>query len=97
MTYTLPSLDEIPPLAQHFGSVLGLMAFFYFFARLTLFCAAWIATAEYKDDPRMPENASLKIGRMRRKRLIRHTILFGPAPRRPDKIAPASHPAIMRT
>ncbi|MGL4704040.1 MAG: inner membrane protein YhjD, partial [Raoultella sp.] len=37
-----------------FGSVLGLMAFFYFFARLTLFCAAWIATAEYKDDPRMP-------------------------------------------
>ncbi|MDM9318609.1 hypothetical protein QU811_36840, partial [Escherichia coli] len=21
---------------------------------LTLFCAAWIATAEYKDDPRMP-------------------------------------------
>ncbi|MGQ7112889.1 hypothetical protein ACUOFC_37525, partial [Escherichia sp. TWPC-MK] len=30
------------------------MAFFYFFARLTLFCAAWIATAEYKDDPRMP-------------------------------------------
>ncbi|MCU8648679.1 hypothetical protein OEZ66_27360, partial [Escherichia coli] len=23
-------------------------------ARLTLFCAAWIATAQYKDDPRMP-------------------------------------------
>ncbi|MBL3190716.1 hypothetical protein ELP04_16405, partial [Klebsiella pneumoniae] len=39
---------------QAFGSVLGLMAFFYFFARLTLFCAAWIATAEYKDDRRMP-------------------------------------------
>jgi membrane protein len=28
-----------------FGSIIGLMAFFYFFARLTLFCAAWIATA----------------------------------------------------
>lgn len=34
------------------------MAFFYFFARLTLFCAAWIATAEYKDDPRMPGKRS---------------------------------------
>lgn len=42
------------PSGAAFGSVLGLMAFFYFFARLTLFCAAWIATAEYKDDPRMP-------------------------------------------
>ncbi|MFQ7389181.1 MAG: hypothetical protein ACLRP3_13985 [Escherichia sp.] len=41
------------PLAQHLPA-LGLMAFFYFFARLTLLCAAWIATAEYKDDPRMP-------------------------------------------
>ncbi|MGG7295261.1 fimbria/pilus periplasmic chaperone, partial [Escherichia coli] len=29
-----------------FGSVLGLMAFFYFFARLTLFCAAWIDDGE---------------------------------------------------
>lgn len=53
MTYTLPSLVSSPSGAA-FGSVLGLMAFFYFFARLTLFCAAWIATAEYKDDPRMP-------------------------------------------
>lgn len=53
MTYTLPSLMKSPSGAA-FGSVLGLMAFFYFFARLTLFCAAWIATAEYKDDPRMP-------------------------------------------
>jgi membrane protein len=53
MTYTLPSLIKSPSGAA-FGSVLGLMAFFYFFARLTLFCAAWIATAEYKDDPRMP-------------------------------------------
>lgn len=53
MTYTLPSLVKSPSGAA-FGSVLGLMAFFYFFARLTLFCAAWIATAEYKDDPRMP-------------------------------------------
>lgn len=53
MTYTLPSLIKSPSGAA-FGSVLGLMAFFYFFARLTLFCAAWIATAQYKDDPRMP-------------------------------------------
>ncbi len=59
MTYTLPSLMKSPSGAA-FGSVLGLMAFFYFFARLTLFCAAWIATAEYKDDPRMPgENAAV--------------------------------------
>ncbi|MBT2101044.1 inner membrane protein YhjD [Enterobacter asburiae] len=53
MTYTLPSLVKSPSGAA-FGSVLGLMAFFYFFARLTLFCAAWIATAEYKGDTRMP-------------------------------------------
>lgn len=53
MTYTLPSLVTSPSGAA-FGSVLGLLAFFYFFARLTLFCAAWIATAEYKDDPKMP-------------------------------------------
>nr|WP_318383472.1 inner membrane protein YhjD [uncultured Enterobacter sp.] len=53
MTYTLPTLVKSPSGAA-FGSVLGIMAFFYFFARLTLFCAAWIATAQYKDDPRMP-------------------------------------------
>ncbi|MGK9174890.1 inner membrane protein YhjD [Yokenella regensburgei] len=53
MTYTLPSMVKSPSGAA-FGSVLGLMAFFYFFARLTLFCAAWIATAQYKGDPRMP-------------------------------------------
>ncbi|VYU08709.1 inner membrane protein YhjD [Metakosakonia massiliensis] len=53
MTYTLPSLVKSPSGAA-FGSVLGLMAFFYFFARLTLFCAAWIATAQYKGDRRMP-------------------------------------------
>ncbi|EMH4164544.1 inner membrane protein YhjD [Pluralibacter gergoviae] len=53
MTWTLPSLMKSPSGAA-FGSVLGLMAFFYFFARLTLFCAAWIATAEYKDDTQMP-------------------------------------------
>ncbi|BBS39195.1 inner membrane protein YhjD [Enterobacter cloacae complex sp. 2024EL-00215] len=53
MTYTLPLLIKSPSGAA-FGSVLGLMAFFYFFARLTLFCAAWIATAQYKNDPRMP-------------------------------------------
>ncbi|MDL4914237.1 MAG: inner membrane protein YhjD [Enterobacterales bacterium endosymbiont of Blomia tropicalis] len=50
MTLTLPKLASSPSGAA-FGSVLGLMAFFYFFARLTLFCAAWIATARYKDDP----------------------------------------------
>lgn len=50
MTLTLPKLASSPSGAA-FGSVLGLMAFFYFFARLTLFCAAWIATAKYKDDP----------------------------------------------
>lgn len=52
MTYTLPLLVKSPSGAA-FGSVLSLMTFFYFFARLTLFCAAWIATAEYKGDPRM--------------------------------------------
>lgn len=45
MTFTLPKLASSPSGAA-FGSVLGLMAFFYFFARLTLFCAAWIATAQ---------------------------------------------------
>lgn len=49
MTFTLPKLVSSPSGAA-FGSVLGLMAFFYFFARLTLFCAAWIATADYTDD-----------------------------------------------
>lgn len=45
MTWTLPVLVKSPSGAA-FGSVLGIMAFFYLFARLTLFCAAWIATAE---------------------------------------------------
>jgi len=54
MTMTLPSLARSPSGAA-FGSVLGLMAFFYFFARLTLFCAAWIATARYSDDPPQEE------------------------------------------
>ena len=57
MTLTLPKLATSPSGAA-FGSVLGLMAFFYFFARLMLFCAAWIATAKYKDDPQMPEAGS---------------------------------------
>lgn len=48
MTWILPNLASSPSGAA-FGSVLGLMAFFYFFARLTLFCAAWIATDEQKD------------------------------------------------
>jgi membrane protein len=47
MTWILPTLASSPSGAA-FGSVLGLMAFFYFFARLTLFCAAWIATDEPK-------------------------------------------------
>ena len=54
ITITLPKLATSPSGAA-FGSVLGLMAFFYFFARLTLFCAAWIATARYKDDKEMPQ------------------------------------------
>ncbi|ARF51799.1 inner membrane protein YhjD [Pantoea stewartii subsp. stewartii DC283] len=58
MTLTLPKLASSPSGAA-FGSVLGLMAFFYFFARLTLFCAAWIATAKYKDDPRLPEKGAM--------------------------------------
>lgn len=49
MTWTLPSLARSPSGAA-FGSVIGLMAFFYLFARLTLFCAAWIATANYDGD-----------------------------------------------
>ncbi|WP_340610056.1 inner membrane protein YhjD [Xenorhabdus bharatensis] len=48
MTMMLPRLASSPSGAA-FGSVIGLMAFFYFFARLTLFCAAWIATAEKKE------------------------------------------------
>ncbi|CAM3706514.1 inner membrane protein YhjD [Rouxiella silvae] len=54
MTMMLPRLASSPSGAA-FGSVIGLMAFFYFFARLTLFCAAWIATARYSDDPPMPD------------------------------------------
>nr|WP_235860125.1 inner membrane protein YhjD [Photobacterium aquimaris] len=45
MTFLLPKLASSPSGAA-FGSIIGLMAFFYFFARLTLFCAAWIATAK---------------------------------------------------
>ncbi|WP_045048749.1 inner membrane protein YhjD [Rouxiella chamberiensis] len=54
MTMMLPRLASSPSGAA-FGSVIGLMAFFYFFARLTLFCAAWIATARYSDDPPIDE------------------------------------------
>jgi membrane protein len=59
MTMMLPRLASSPSGAA-FGSVIGLMAFFYFFARLTLFCAAWIATARYHDDPpvKQSDNAS---------------------------------------
>ncbi|MGV7963281.1 inner membrane protein YhjD [Photorhabdus tasmaniensis] len=45
MTMTLPRLASSPSGAA-FGSVIGLMTFFYLFARLTLFCAAWIATTD---------------------------------------------------
>jgi len=55
MTMTLPSLAKSPSGAA-FGSVIGLMAFFYFFARLTLFCAAWIATAQYPEHQSESEN-----------------------------------------
>ncbi|GAA04583.1 putative membrane conserved inner membrane protein [Photobacterium leiognathi subsp. mandapamensis svers.1.1.] len=51
MTFMLPKLASSPSGAA-FGSIIGLMAFFYFFARLTLFCAAWIATAnEHRTTP----------------------------------------------
>ena len=43
MTWLLPNMAASPSGAA-FGSVIGLMAFFYFFARLILFSAAWIAT-----------------------------------------------------
>ncbi|WP_409309258.1 inner membrane protein YhjD [Pectobacterium sp. B1J-3] len=56
MTVALPKLASSPSGAA-FGSVIGLMAFFYFFARLTLFCAAWIATANYKGDTSSDRNA----------------------------------------
>ncbi|MDR3431188.1 MAG: inner membrane protein YhjD [Rouxiella aceris] len=54
MTMMLPRLASSPSGAA-FGSVIGLMAFFYFFARLTLFCAAWIATARYHGDTPVSE------------------------------------------
>ncbi|MEA9389903.1 inner membrane protein YhjD [Acerihabitans sp. TG2] len=59
MTISLPKLATSPSGAA-FGSVIGLMAFFYFFARLTLFCAAWIATAPADPDknPHPPSSGS---------------------------------------
>ncbi len=59
MTMTLPKLASSPSGAA-FGSVIGLMAFFYFFARLTLFCAAWIATTEYRDPKQADSGAGLE-------------------------------------
>ncbi len=47
----LPHLAQSPSGAA-FGSMISLVAFFYCFARLTLFCAAWIATAEYPNGGR---------------------------------------------
>lgn len=58
MTLTLPTLASSPSGAA-FGSVLGLMAFFYFFSCLTLFCAAWMATARY--DINAEEEAAKKV------------------------------------
>jgi membrane protein len=58
MTITVPNLIRSPSGAA-FGSIIALLAFFYFFARLTLFCAAWIATAENPAD-KSTENASAK-------------------------------------
>ena len=45
MVYILPSLAKSPSGAM-FGSVVGLLAFFNIFARLLLYCSAWIATAK---------------------------------------------------
>lgn len=59
MTMMLPRLASSPSGAA-FGSVIGLMAFFYFFARLTLFCAAWIATAQYAEDDTLPPSSGEK-------------------------------------
>ncbi|MGP2411546.1 inner membrane protein YhjD [Yersinia enterocolitica] len=59
MTMMLPRLASSPSGAA-FGSVIGLMAFFYFFARLTLFCAAWIATAHYDEDETLPQGGGNK-------------------------------------
>ncbi|CNI53224.1 inner membrane protein YhjD [Yersinia massiliensis] len=59
MTMMLPRLASSPSGAA-FGSVIGLMAFFYFFARLTLFCAAWIATAQYAEDDTLPLSSGEK-------------------------------------
>ncbi|MFA3759026.1 inner membrane protein YhjD [Yersinia sp. 2466 StPb PI] len=59
MTMMLPRLASSPSGAA-FGSVIGLMAFFYFFARLTLFCAAWIATAHYAEDETLPQGGGNK-------------------------------------
>lgn len=61
MTMMLPRLASSPSGAA-FGSVIGLMAFFYFFARLTLFCAAWIATAHYIEDETLPQSPGKKAG-----------------------------------
>lgn len=49
MTMILPRIASSPSGAA-FGSVISLMAFFYLFAQLILFCAAWIATAQYPED-----------------------------------------------
>ena len=45
MVYVLPSLAKSPSGAM-FGSVVGLLAFFNIFARITLYSAAWIAEAD---------------------------------------------------
>ncbi len=44
-SYVLPALAKSPSGAM-FGSTMGLLVCFNLFARLTLFCAAWIATSK---------------------------------------------------
>lgn len=58
MTMIVPNLVKSPSGAA-FGSIIALLAFFYFFARLTLFCAAWIATADYGQQKPSEEASSL--------------------------------------
>lgn len=45
-----------------FGSVIALMLFFNLFARLILFMAAWIATAQHPAVPRVPGPAAVPAG-----------------------------------
>ncbi|NDL64619.1 inner membrane protein YhjD [Acerihabitans arboris] len=94
MTLTLPKLATSPSGAA-FGSVIGLMAFFYFFARLTLFCAAWIATAHYRDvDGPTPPGGKSRPAENRRQESAASAVSYAApekpsaAGRRPTRAAP---------